>query len=129
MLIISIASSCERKPLYLAQHGTLSIDVSVYDIRLDLLWGMDWNTEWQYYWDESLFGPVGYSEPTGVRANVYTINEAKQRFNYTTRNLPKTGGRVSLTTRQAYDMVFYNNDTEYILFSTDESMSDNGMGL
>ena len=121
MLIISIASSCERKPLYLAQHGTLSIDVSVYDIRLDLLWGMDWNTEWQYYWDESLYGPVGYSEPTGVRANVYTINEAKQRFNYTTRNLPKTGGRVSLTTRQSYDMVFYNNDTEYILFSTDDA--------
>ena len=121
MLIISIASSCERKDLYLAQHGTLSIDVSVYDIRLDLLWGMDWKTEWQYFWDESLYGPVGYSEPTGVRANVYILNEARQRARYTTRNFGNAGGRVSLTTSQTYDMMFYNNDTEYILFSTNDS--------
>lgn len=121
LLLTSIITGCQRKDLYLAQHGTLNIDVSVYDIQLDLLWGLDWKTEWQYLWDESFYGPIGYTEPTGVRANVYTLDETNQRFRYTTRNLPKTGGKVSLTTRQSYDMVFYNNDTEYILFSTDEA--------
>lgn len=121
ILLTGLTTGCERKDLYLAQRGTLNIDVSVYDIQLDLLWGLDWKTEWQYLWDESLYGPIGYTEPTGIRANVYTLDETNQRFRYTTRNLPKTGGKVSLTTRQSYDMVFYNNDTEYILFSTDEA--------
>ena len=121
LLLTSIITGCQRKDLYLAQRGTLNIDVSVYDIQLDLLWGLDWKTEWQYLWDASLYGPIGYTEPTGIRANVYALDETNQRFRYTTRNLPKTGGKVSLTTRQSYDMVFYNNDTEYILFSTDEA--------
>lgn len=119
--ILSALTSCERKDLYLAQHGTLNIDVSVYNIQLDLLWGIDWKAEWQYLWDESLYGPIGYTEPAGVRANVYTLNEENQRQKYTTRNMPKTGGKVNLTTRQNYDMIFYNNDTEYILFSSDEN--------
>ena len=121
MCIFTATTSCERKDLYLAQRGLLNIDVSVYEIQLEMLWGIDWRTEWQYLWDESLLGPLGYSEPSGVRANVYTINNARERSRYTTRNFGSDGGRVSLTTRQTYDMAFYNNDTEYILFSTDES--------
>lgn len=121
LLLASLFMGCERKDLYLAQRGTLSIDVSVYDIQLDLLWGVDWQTKWQYRWDESLYGPIGYTQPTGVRANVYTINQINQRVKYTTRNLPKHGGKVSLTTNATYDMMFYNNDTEYILFATDDS--------
>lgn len=121
LLLANMLAGCERKELYLAQRGMLSIDVSVYDIQLDLMWGLEWKTEWQYLWDESLYGPIGYGEPSGVRANVYSINEAHQRTKYTTRNLPKNGGQVSLTTNLTYDMVFYNNDTESILFSTDDS--------
>lgn len=121
MCILTATTSCERKDLYLAQRGTLNIDVSVYDIQLEMLWGIEWKTEWQYLWDESLYGPIGYSEPSGIRANVYTVNNARERSRYTTRNFGSDGGRVSLTTRQTYDMAFYNNDTEYILFSTNES--------
>lgn len=121
MTLTTMFTGCERKDLYLAQRGTLKVDVSVYDIRLDLLWGIDWKTDWQYLWDESVYGPVGYTEPSGVRANIYTIDDADQRNRYTTRNLSKDGGRVNLTTLQTYDLVFYNNDTEYILFSTDDA--------
>lgn len=119
--VLTAMTSCERKDLYLAQRGTIDVDVSVYNINLDLLWGLEWKTQWQYLWDESLYGPIGYTEPTGVRANVYTLNEERERIRYTTRNFGNEGGRVSLTTSKTYDMAFYNNDTEYILFSTDES--------
>ena len=119
--VLTAMTSCERKDLYLAQRGTIAVDVSVYNINLDLLWGLEWKTQWQYLWDESLYGPIGYTEPTGVRANVYTLNEERERIRYTTRNFGNEGGRVSLTTSKTYDMAFYNNDTEYILFSTDES--------
>lgn len=118
---VMVLSGCERKDLYLAQRGTIDVNVSVYNINLDLLWGLEWKTQWQYLWDESLYGPIGYTEPTGVRANVYSLNEERERIRYTTRNFGNEGGRVSLTTCKTYDMAFYNNDTEYILFSTDES--------
>ena len=72
--LVMVLSGCERKDLYLAQRGTIDVNVSVYDIDLDLLWGLEWKTQWQYLWDESLYGPIGYTEPTGVRANVYTLN-------------------------------------------------------
>ena len=122
IILATVLAGCQRKPLYLAQRGTLDVDVSVYEIQLDLLWGIEWKTEWQYLWDESLYGPIGYTEPAGVRANVYAINEANnERSKYTTRNFNPEGGRVSLTTKALYDMMFYNNDTEYILFATDEA--------
>ena len=120
LLPMSFFTSCERKDLYLAQRGVLNVDVSVYDFRLDVLWGVDWQTRWQYLWDESLFGTVGYTTPTGVRANVYSINQINERVKYLTRNLSNKGGRVSLTTNTTYDLVFHNNDTEYILFSIDD---------
>lgn len=121
LLPMGLFTSCERKDLYLAQRGLLNVDVSVYDFQLEVLWGADWQTRWQYLWDESLYGPVGYTHPTGVRANVYTVNQINQRVKYTTRNLPKNGGQVSLATNSSYDLMFFNNDTEYILFSTDDS--------
>ena len=43
LLLTSIITGCQRKDLYLAQRGTLNIDVSVYDIQLDLLWGLEWS--------------------------------------------------------------------------------------
>lgn len=119
--VVMVVAGCQRKPLYLAQRGTIDVNVSVYDIQLDLLWGLEWKTEWQYLWDESLYGSIGYTEPAGVRANVYTTDGANGRTKYTTRNFGSSGGRVSLTTLSMYDMIFYNNDTEYILYSTDES--------
>ena len=63
VMLTGLFSSCQRKPLYLAQRGTLDINVSVYDIQLELLWGVSWKTDWQYLWDESLYGYIGYTEP------------------------------------------------------------------
>lgn len=120
-MLMTMLAGCQRKDLYLAQRGMLNVDVSVYDIQLDLLWGVDWSAQWQYLWDESLYGPIGYTEPSGVRANVYSIDENRVRSKYTTRNFGSDGGRVSLATKLTYDMMFHNNDTEYILFATDDA--------
>ena len=40
------------------------------------------------------------------------------------RNFTKAGGRVSLTAGQWYDMLFYNADTEYIIFGQNDLNSD-----
>ena len=65
-----VSTGCERKELWLRTNG-IEFSIAIYDIRLELLWGVDWESQWQYEWDESLFGNIGYSEPDWIRAIIY----------------------------------------------------------
>ena len=44
LTLLMLTVACERKDLYLRVDQT-QIDIAVYDIRLELLWGMSWHTE------------------------------------------------------------------------------------
>ena len=124
LLLTSLITSCQRKPLYLVQHGNVSIATAEFDLRLEMLWGMDWQTQWQYPWDEAKYGPIGYTEPTGVHVIAYQLDDAMERFRWHyDRHVSNKGGRVQLTTKEYYDMLLYNDDTEWILF-TDRGGSD-----
>ena len=124
LLLTSFITGCQRKPLYLVQHGNVSIATAEFDLRLEMLWGMDWQTQWQYPWDEAKYGPIGYTEPTGVHVIAYQLDDAMERFRWHyDRHVSNKGGRVQLTTKEYYDMLLYNDDTEWILF-TDRGGSD-----
>lgn len=124
LLLTSLITGCQRKPLYLVQHGNVSIATAEFDLRLEMLWGMDWQTQWQYPWDEAKYGPIGYTEPTGVHVIAYQLDDAMERFRWHyDRHVSNKGGRVQLTTKEYYDMLLYNDDTEWILF-TDRGGSD-----
>ena len=124
LLLTSLITGCQRKPLYLVQHGNVSIATAEFDLRLEMLWGMDWQTQWQYPWDEAKYGPIGYTEPTIVHVIAYQLDDAMERFSWHyDRHVSNKGGRVQLTTKEYYDMLLYNDDTEGILF-TDRGGSD-----
>ncbi len=111
-------TSCERKDLFLRVDMT-DIRVEMYDIGLDLLWGVDWETEWQYSWNETLtnFGTVGYTKPDLIKATIYSVDPyTGKRFNSFFKIFDSNGGRVSLTAGSTYDMMFYNFGTEYTSF-------------
>lgn len=122
--VVIVMTGCERKPLYLAGNGNAKVDVAVYDVRLDLLWGVDWQTSWYYTWDANLYGDMGYTNPSYVRATIYTSDSAGQsRKDPQVRNFDVNGGRVTLKPGGWYDMLFYSAGTEYILYSYDENNS------
>ena len=111
-------TSCERKDLFLRVDMT-DIRVEMYDIGLDLLWGVDWETEWQYSWNETLsnFGTVGYTKPDLIKATIYSVDSyTGKRFNSFFKIFDSNGGRVSLNAGSTYDMMFYNFGTEYTSF-------------
>lgn len=120
-IIATMLAGCYRKPLYLAQRGNVSFTTAVFDIHLDFLWGEHWKKDLQYPWNESEHGVLGYTEPWGVRSIIYLLDEEKRRAEYLSRNMAKEGGRVNIATKEYYDMLFYNNDTEYIILTTDKS--------
>ena len=111
-------SACERKDLFLRVDQT-QIAVEIYDVRLDLLWGIDWETEWQYTWNESAtnFGTIGYTKPELIKGTIYNIDpNTGKRFSSFFKIFDSNGGRVSLTAGSTYDMMFYNFGTEWTSF-------------
>lgn len=126
LLLTSLITSCQRKPLYLVPHGNVSIATAEYDLQLNVLWGADWQREWQYPWIEDKYGPLGYTHPTGVHAIAYQLNNDMERQRwYDDRHLSGTGGRIQLGTNEHYDMLLYNDDTEWILFPDREEHQTN----
>lgn len=119
-----VSTGCERKELWLRTNG-IEFSIAIYDIRLELLWGVDWESQWQYDWDEDLFGYVGYSEPDWIRAIIYNHDITNDtRTPHISRNFARKGGRVNLNGGSWYDMLFYNSDTEYILFNQDANLTN-----
>lgn len=124
LLVVSTFTSCTRKDLFLRIDQS-EIRININDIRLDMLWGIDWETQLLYNWDDEIHGRLGYTEPEWIRATIYDLNSSTfTRTGSFNRNFTRAGGRVSLTAGQWYDMLFYNADTEYIIFGQEDLNSD-----
>ena len=115
-------TSCERKDLFLRVDRT-QITVEISDIQLSVLWGIDWETEWKYDWNESAvsFGTIGYTKPELIKGTIYNVDTYDhKRFSSFFKIFGAEGGRVSLTAGSTYDMMFYNFGTEYTSFYQSE---------
>ncbi len=79
----------------------------------EILWHrayeIDWESRWPAHWlpYESLHPEV----PDGIRAIVYKEDGGRSEY-----NLPPEGGRLYMP-EGTHDLLFYNNDTEYIVFN------------
>ena len=119
ILLIGFTSCC-RKDLFLRVDQT-QIKVDITDIRLNLLWGIDWETKWFYDWDESDLGIIGYSMPELIKGTIYNVDARDhRRFSSFFKIFEPSGGRVSLTAGSTYDMMFYNFGTEWTSFYQSE---------
>lgn len=124
LMVFMVLTGCERKPLYLSVGDNVNIEVAVYDIRLELLWGINWEANWHYDWNAHLYGDMGYTAPEWVRATIYTSDSVGSfRKDPQVRNFDAKGGRVTLKPGGWYDMLFYSAGTEYVLYSYDEDNS------
>ena len=119
LLLALVATSCTHKELcenHSAHAHRFHMNV-VADYRLDweenLTGYRDWEATWEkYFMDYNSLRP---NVPKGLRVINFDHND-----NYNIHNIPATGGVVSLY--EGYnDILFYNNDTEYIIFSRNET--------
>ena len=103
--VLLALTACDRKPLYLCDHG--GIDIPMADIDLDVYWdysielGIDyeWKVEWQYGFDdypaELSEDKIGYSEPKGY--NVYMYHKDTQDGPYDNAKRGQTEGSMYST--------------------------------
>lgn len=107
-----ILTSCDRKPLYFRGMVFENCNITTtIDITLDILTTLDVdiNANLIYNWDETLYGPTGYTMPQYVEG-VFTKYKGigNREYQYTDEfevGVPKT---TNIITDTYYDILFYN---------------------
>ena len=114
MLLLVAATACEHKELcyHHPEHAPKYQIEVVADYRYD--WeehysGTDWKQNWPAYYTP--YDQLRPGKPSGLRVVNYSIDN-----NSNTHNIAADGGIITLF-EGVNNILFYNNDTEYILFS------------
>lgn len=117
VLVIFAVVSCEQKDLCYdhephAHRTQFQLRLSFeceweYNIENHIDWEQQWKPEYGIAYED-----IAPKEPEGVRVHIYNEDDQTE----TVRNLTRQHNTISFNEEGHYDMIFYNNDTEYILF-------------
>lgn len=115
-ILIPFISSCDHKELCF-DHWEHSPRHQVnFQADWDCTWeytheGVNWQSEWHNYDFAQAYEDLLHEKGTGIRSQVYTDGHDNEL-----QNLPAAGGIVRMTPGE-HQVLFYNNDTEYIVFN------------
>ena len=86
-----------------------------YNVETHVDWEQIWKPEYGISYDD-----IRPKEPEGVRVHIFNEDDETE----TVRNLTKEKSTIHFSDEGHYDLLFYNNDTEYIVFEGLESFND-----
>lgn len=118
LLMLQALAGCKHKDLYMGHDSSSTLILQVnwhleWNIEYLIDWETEWNPEWIMDWSK-----VTPPEPEGVRL----VTESRENGYRQIFNLPSGGGRVTLQPG-VYTALLHNNDTEYIVFETEDLVS------
>ena len=122
LMMLVLAVSCNHKELC-DDHEPHSERV---EYKLELDFDCEWeyniesNVDWEQVWKPEYgisYDDIRPKEPEGVRVHIFNEDDQTE----TVRNLTKQNSTIRFNQEGHYDMLFYNNDTEYIVFEGLES--------
>lgn len=116
LLLIPILSSCDNKEFCYDHWEHTARHQANFQADWHLHWeyqheGVNWKEEWQNYNFSQEYDDLRPQRGSGIRSQVYTEGHDNE-----VSNLPAEGGIVYMTPGK-HQVLFYNNDTEYILFN------------
>lgn len=122
-ICVAVLSSCNEKELCFDHWD----HASRYAVDFHASWALDWEyaaqggIDWEPAWSSKDFG-MSYSSlrparPSGIRALAYTGGHGNDNT-----NISAGGGTVEMTPG-LHQILFYNNDTEYIVFNDISSLA------
>ena len=124
LMMLMMAVSCNHKELCY-DHDSHSERV---EYKLELDFDCEWeyniesNVDWSQVWKPEYgisYDDIRPKEPEGVRVHIFNEDDQTE----TVRNLTKQNATIRFSQEGHYDMLFYNNDTEYIVFEGLESFN------
>ena len=119
LLLTLVVTSCTHKELcdnHSSHAHRFHMNV-IADYRLDWEENLTGYRDWESTWEKDYldYNSLRPKTPTGLRVVTFDPND-----NYNIHNIPATGGVVTLYEGEN-DILFYNNDTEYIVFSRNDT--------
>ncbi|MBP5626237.1 MAG: DUF5119 domain-containing protein [Bacteroidales bacterium] len=121
--LLLLACGCRiEPPLHLRQTLDLEIELAL-DLDVDLIWQADWENRWTFAWDPQVHGELAYEAPRSVRMHSYARNADGLISSMQVYNFMGTSGSIRAVAG-TYDFLFYNNDSEALLFDTESSSYD-----
>lgn len=126
-VLIPFLASCDHKELCFDHWEHAPRHQVNFQAQWDLTWeyrheGEDWKENWHIYGFSRLYEDLMHESPEdlGLRAHVYTDGKDNELSNH-----PSAGGIVNMTPGE-HQILFYNNNTEYIVFN-DISLAANAL--
>ncbi len=118
-----LVAGCDvEPPLHLPTTFPVHVNVIYHEIDLNVMWQVNWRADWQFDWNETAWGPLGYTVPSGVRMHLYTLGDNDEVKYYNKYNFAGMSGEVPIKVG-VHNMLFHNNDTEYIIYNSDSELS------
>ncbi len=125
LLVLIITAACEHKELCYDHESHIPRTQYAIKLNFDCQWEynledhIDWKQEWhdKYGIDYDQIRPT---EPAAVRVHIYDDTHKAE----TSRILTKKSSTIHFNDEGIYNILFYNSDTEYIVFSGMESFSN-----
>lgn len=125
LICVALFSSCEHKDLCYDHEP--HIPNTHYQLKLSFECEWEYNIEdnvdWEQCWKEEYgisYEDICPKEPEGVRVHIYNDKEHSE----TVRELDRYNSSIYFHNEGYYNVLFYNNDTEYITFTGMESFSN-----
>ena len=122
LLVLTLSACRIDPPLHLRQTLDLEVGLEL-DLNVDLMWQIDWNAEWQYNWNAEIYGELGYEEPASIRMHAYAHDATGEVASDQVYNFMGKSGSLQAVAG-VYDFLFYNNDSETLLFDTSRNAFD-----
>ena len=122
-LLTVCTAGCKLEPaLYLRE--TVQADLSLATrVNLDLLWEVNWEADWTFRWNVDVLGPLNYTEPASLSLHTYALDANGNHKDHAVRNFYGRSAVMPVFVG-TYDLLFHNNDSEILLFSSDAQTDD-----
>lgn len=116
LLMVPVFTSCNHQELCWDHWEHTARHQVNFQAEWDRTWeythdGVNWRNEWHKYDFSRMYEDILHEQGTGIRSQVYTDGHDNELS-----NLPAEGGIVHMTPGE-HQLLFYNNDTEYIVFN------------
>ena len=109
-----VLGSCNiEPPLHLRKSATTSVVLQT-ESTAEFLWQLDWQAQWEYSWRTDIYGPLGYSEPKGIRMHIYTLDDEILPKSHHIYNFNGLEGQVEIFLG-VHNLLFHNNDSKELL--------------
>ena len=119
LLVVTACGCSIQPPLHLRQNVEVAVALET-KVNLNVMWQVNWEAKWSFRWNTEVLGPVGYTEPASMRVHVYPLDADGNRKDHSVLNFYGTSAEIPVIVG-TYDLLFHNNDSEVLLFQTDEN--------